>query len=123
MITKIEELIERIRVWDYEAYCDLEYYLMQFSIEVADKKHKVELSRSNMEFKKAEYQILNREKYNSDRTSSSHFKIDNAEKVNKLEIMEAEVDLLQAKLKAYTRFADFYKSDEIRSLAIAKRIK
>ena len=122
MIDKIEKLIEKVRNKDYEAYEDLEYYLMQLSIEVANKKHNVELSRSNMEFKKAEYQIENRDKYNSDRTASSHFKKDNADKINELEIMEAEADLLQAKLKAYERFANFYKSDEIRWLALNKRL-
>ena len=123
MIDKIEELIEKVRLKDYKAYEDLEYYLMQFAIEVADKKHKVELTEANMNFKKAEYQILNRDKYNSDRTASSYFKIDNKEKIQKMETMKAEANLLETKMKAYERFANFYKSDEIRWLAIDKRTK
>lgn len=122
MIETIEKLIEKVRLKDYEAYEDLEYYLMQFSIIVAEKRYKVELWEANMNFKKAEYQIQNRHKYNSDRTASSHFKIENKEKIQKLETMKAEVNLLEAKMKAYERFANFYKSDEIRELALNKRL-
>ena len=122
MIDKIEKLIEKVRNKDYEAYEDLEYYLMQFSIQVAEKKHKADLAFANMEFKKAEYQIENRDKYNSDRTASSKFKLEFKEKIQQLETMEAEAKLMEAKLKAYERFANFYKSDEIRWLALNKRL-
>ena len=122
MIDKIEKLIEKVRNKDYEAYEDLEYYLMQFSIQVANKKHNVDLAYSNMEFKKAEYQALNRDKHNSDRSCSMQFKLDNRQAINKLETIEAETKLLEAKMKAYERFANFYKSDEIRWLALNKRL-
>ena len=122
MIEKIQWLIEEIyQNKNYKAYEDLEYYLYLFRIQLAKKQSDVDKSEANMNMAKAEYQIQNRKKYNSDRTASSHFKKDNAEKINKLEILQAEAQLLSEYLKAFDRFANYFKSDEIRGMVIAKR--
>ena len=47
--------------------------------------------------------VLNAERKNEDK-----------EKIQKMETMKAEANLLETKMKAYERFANFYKSDEIR---------
>ena len=121
-ITNIENYITELnKSKDYTIYEALEYELHLFEIEVIEKQSKFDIMASNMNREKAKYQVANREKYNSDRTASSHFKVENHERIHKFEIIEAEVKLLTSKLKSYQRMADNYKSYFIRDLAIAKR--
>ena len=121
---EIEKLIKDLRIsLDRDKYKDLYYNVYEFAIIVWEKRQRYEISNANMEMKKAQYQVANRDKYNSDRTASSHFKIDNAESINKLEVFKAELSLLETKLKRYDNMLKHFNWDEIRSLALNKRMQ
>lgn len=124
MIEKINKLIEQLRTSkDYALYSDLVYELHYFAIEVANSRKKLDISIANMEFLKAEYQIKNRDKYNSDRTASSYFKKDNYDKLQELEIQIAEVELLETLVNRYDRIQNHIHSWFLADMHNAKMLK
>lgn len=106
-----------------ELYKQFIQSLVDFSINLAEKREKQHLQEANLEFEKSKYFIMNRENFKSDLACNNSFKILNAQEIHDLEVDTATNKMLQEKLKAYEIYADYLKSEQIKDLAISKHTK
>lgn len=106
-----------------ELYKQFIQSLVDFSINLAEKREKQHLQEANLEFEKSKYFIMNRDNFKSDLACNNSFKILNAQEIHDLEVDNATNKMLQEKLKAYEIYADYLKSEQIKDLAISKHTK